>query len=77
MNIAPLERDRPVRVTLSLSPGAYGLLVAMAAHDEAPDVETAIMDALASVVTGFMEATTSSSVVPELFAPPPPTVVLN
>ena len=75
MNIAPLERDRPVRVTLSLSPGAYGLLVA--AHDEAPDVETAIMDALASVVTGFMEATTSSSVVPELFAPPPPTVVLN
>ena len=62
-----MNADKPVEITLRLTPAAYGLLAAMAAYRDEPDVETCILTQLSENVEAWCEAASNQAVVQELF----------
>lgn len=62
-----MKPTQNVEVTVSLTPAAYGMLVAMAAYDRKASVEDWIVDDVAKGISSFCEAIGDTDECVELF----------
>ena len=66
-----MKNEAPIQITLSLTPAAHGLLVAMATSEGHPSVQACILAELADEVNEWVETVTVDSMfrVPEVNEP--------